>query len=174
MSHIALGGYAGHVDLADKDGRGAIHLAAVRYDYSECTQGKNHLFLLLLLLLLLSVCLPQLTLSTMYNHSDCTQALIIKGADVNLAMKKSGETPLHLAAQSHDELNVHLLLKAGADVHTRDADGRTPMNHARTPQVRDWSSLPPLSLSLSLSLSLCLPSTDVLCSDASGEGPSVR
>jgi len=52
--------------------------------------------------------------------------LLEHGADANLAWSELADAPLHLAAQRWDVPLVELLLRHGADVHRRRADGRTP------------------------------------------------
>ena len=58
--------------------------------------------------------------------------LIESGADPN-ALNDAGETPLHLASRSNNELLLTSLIEAGADVNTRDSSGLTPLHLAA-----DW------------------------------------
>lgn len=52
--------------------------------------------------------------------------LLEHGADANLAWGELDEAPLHVAARKWDLPFVELLVRHGADVHRRRADGRTP------------------------------------------------
>ncbi len=52
--------------------------------------------------------------------------LIEHGADVNLPWAESGESPIHVAARRWDVAMVELLVRQGADVSRRRADGLTP------------------------------------------------
>jgi hypothetical protein len=52
--------------------------------------------------------------------------LLKHGADANLAWGPDGEAPLHVAARRWDVAMVELLVRHGADVSLRRADGRTP------------------------------------------------
>lgn len=45
-------------------------------------------------------------------------------------------TPLHVAALAGQRATVALLLSRGADLAARDVRGRTPLDHARDPEVR--------------------------------------
>ena len=51
--------------------------------------------------------------------------LLDHGADANLSWGEIGDAPLHLAAQRWDVPMTELLVKHGADIHRRRADGRT-------------------------------------------------
>src|SRR5690606_11425187 len=51
--------------------------------------------------------------------------LLEHGADPNLAWGDAGEAPLHVAARRWDVALVELLVRYGADVNRRRADGRT-------------------------------------------------
>jgi ankyrin repeat protein len=51
--------------------------------------------------------------------------LLEQGADANLAWGEQGDAPLHVAAQRWDVPMVELLVRHGADIHRRRADGRT-------------------------------------------------
>jgi len=51
--------------------------------------------------------------------------LLEHGADPNLAWAEFGDAPIHIAAQRWDVPMIELLVKHGADIHQRRADGRT-------------------------------------------------
>lgn len=51
--------------------------------------------------------------------------LLEHGADANLAWGEHSDAPLHIAAQRWDVPMVESLVKHGADIHQRRADGRT-------------------------------------------------
>jgi ankyrin repeat protein len=51
--------------------------------------------------------------------------LVEHGADVNLPWGEHGDSSLHIAAQRWDVPMVELLIRHGADIHQRRADGRT-------------------------------------------------
>ena len=51
--------------------------------------------------------------------------LLEHGADANLSWGELGDAPLHIAAQRWDVPMVESLVKQGADIHRRRADGRT-------------------------------------------------
>jgi cytohesin len=55
----------------------------------------------------------------------------IKGAETLCFMRDAflkAETPLHRAAAYGNETIIHLLIKAGADLAAKDANGDTPMS----------------------------------------------
>ena len=65
------------------------------------------------------------------------EALVRAGSDLERA-GPSGQTILHFAAQNAPHA-FPLLLRLGADPEVRDAEGRTPMDHAReNPLLRPW------------------------------------
>jgi len=72
-----------------------------------------------------------LSLAVFKNDPDTLRFLIRRGADVN-HKDKLGFTPLHWAANVDfgDTAVVELLLKAGANPATRNADGLTPLQVA--------------------------------------------
>ncbi|HWB95484.1 MAG TPA: ankyrin repeat domain-containing protein [Bryobacteraceae bacterium] len=51
--------------------------------------------------------------------------LLEHGADPKLAWNEPGDAPLHIAAERWDVPMVELLVRHGADIHQRRADGRT-------------------------------------------------
>jgi ankyrin repeat protein len=57
---------------------------------------------------------------------DGARWLVEHGADVNRVAGGNGETPLHAAARKWDATLVEFLVRHGADVTRRRADGRTP------------------------------------------------
>lgn len=62
--------------------------------------------------------------------SEFLQRVIGEGAQVNVRdhePRNAGGTPLSYAAAMCDEAGVRLLLERGADVHTRDKGGWTPL-----------------------------------------------
>ena len=67
--------------------------------------------------------------------------LVEHGADVNLSWGEQRDTSLHIAAQRWDVPMVELLVRHGADIHQRRADGRTAhtlaMLHGNEP-VANW------------------------------------
>lgn len=63
-------------------------------------------------------------------RSGISKLLIDRGAMVD-AVNRSGKTPLHFAAAQNDPYNAETLLKAGADLHRQDNEGRTPGEIAR-------------------------------------------
>jgi serine/threonine-protein phosphatase 6 regulatory ankyrin repeat subunit A len=67
--------------------------------------------------------------------------LLEHGADPNLAWAEFGDAPLHIAAERWDVPMVELLVRHGADIHQRRADGRTAHTLAElhgNPEVAAW------------------------------------
>lgn len=56
--------------------------------------------------------------------------LLEHGADPNLAWGDSHDAPLHMAAQRWDVAMLEMLVRHGADIHLRRADGRTALTLA--------------------------------------------
>lgn len=78
--------------------------------------------------------------------------LLEHGADPNLAWGEAGEAPLHVAARRWDVALVELLVRHGADVNRRRADGRTAHtlaelhgNHAIAAWLLDHGAVDELS-----------------------------
>jgi ankyrin repeat protein len=63
--------------------------------------------------------------------------LLEHGADANLGWGELGDAPLHIAAQRWDVAMIELLVKHGADIHRRRADGRTAHTLAELHGNRD-------------------------------------
>ncbi|XP_076609678.1 ankyrin repeat and SOCS box protein 16 [Chaetodon auriga] len=71
-----------------------------------------------------------LHLCTSAQSFQCAQLLLEGGAEVNVRMRESRLTPLHVAARRGLEEHVELLLSHGADVLTTNREGETPLNAA--------------------------------------------
>jgi ankyrin repeat protein len=71
-----------------------------------------------------------LTAAASGNRVSIVQKLLELGADVDLATKDRGLTPLHLAAGNACEETVVLLVSAGASLHARSLSGTTPLYRA--------------------------------------------
>ena len=67
--------------------------------------------------------------------------LLDHGADPNLAWTEPGDAPIHVAARRWDVPMVDLLVRQGADIHQRQADGRTAHTIASlcgNTEIADW------------------------------------
>ena len=67
--------------------------------------------------------------------------LLEHGANPNLAWGEQNDAPLHIAAQRWDVSMVELLVKHGADIQQRRADGRTPHTLAElygNREIAEW------------------------------------
>lgn len=63
-------------------------------------------------------------------YSRCAGLLLEGGAEVNMRMRESRLTPLHVAARRGLEEHVDLFLRYGADVLATSQEGETPLNAA--------------------------------------------
>jgi len=63
------------------------------------------------------------------NYNMVAKMLIEAGANINV-VQKSGETPLHAAAQNGNIELLIILLEAGANVNAKTEDGKTPAEKA--------------------------------------------
>lgn len=64
--------------------------------------------------------------SVKYNWYRACRICIKLGADIN-KRRHNGETLLHMAINAQNPTIVHILIEAGADVHARDQQNRTPL-----------------------------------------------
>jgi len=71
------------------------------------------------------------------NRAKAVEYLISKGCDPNIT-NMSLKTPLHLT-KSYDV--AHMLLEAGADINSKDADGETPLDVARREELDELCRL---------------------------------
>ncbi len=72
---------------------------------------------------------------------DGARWLLEHGADPNLAWGELHDAPLHVAAERWDVPMVELLVRYGADIHRRRADGRTPYTLAElhgNREIAEW------------------------------------
>uniref|UniRef100_A0A673AEB4 Ankyrin repeat and SOCS box containing 16 n=1 Tax=Sphaeramia orbicularis TaxID=375764 RepID=A0A673AEB4_9TELE len=112
---------------ADPGGNTALHDACIG-GHSVCVQ--------LLLshgadpeLLTSDGCAP-LHLCTSAQSFHCAELLLDDGAEVNVRMRESRLTPLHVAARRGLEKHVELFLSHNADVKATNREGETPLNAA--------------------------------------------
>ncbi|KAM9345691.1 ankyrin repeat and SOCS box protein 16 [Symphorus nematophorus] len=68
--------------------------------------------------------------STSAQSFQCAELLLEGGAEVNVRMRESRLTPLHMAARRGLEEHVELFLSHGADVLATNQEGETPLNAA--------------------------------------------
>ncbi|XP_021371051.1 ARF GTPase-activating protein GIT2-like isoform X2 [Mizuhopecten yessoensis] len=71
------------------------------------------------------------------NNLETCLRLLSKGADPNYFHPEKGNCPLHVAAQSGQPLQGELLVIYGADPGSYDANGKTPIDHARSEGHKD-------------------------------------
>ncbi|GAA6229902.1 ankyrin repeat and SOCS box protein 16-like [Lates japonicus] len=71
-----------------------------------------------------------LHLCTSAQSFQCAELLLDGGAEVNVRMRESRLTPLHVAARRGLEEHVELFLSHGADVLATNREGETPLNAA--------------------------------------------
>ncbi len=72
--------------------------------------------------------------------ADTIQALLAAGAEQVAAV--NGLTPLHYACNKRNIEAIRLLLQAGAQVNSRDTEGRTPLHHLALADYYAWDLLP--------------------------------
>lgn len=60
----------------------------------------------------------------------CAELLLNAGAEINVRMRESRLTPLHIAARRALEKHVELFLSCNADVLATNQEGETPLNAA--------------------------------------------
>lgn len=71
------------------------------------------------------------------NNVETCLRLLSKGADPNYFHREKGNCPMHVAAQAGQTAQVELLAVYGADPGARDANGRTPIDYAKTEGYTD-------------------------------------
>ena len=60
-------------------------------------------------------------------HTKIVQLLLERNVDINERNDDSGKTALHLVASGGRAAITRLVLKAGADIHTPDKEGKAPL-----------------------------------------------
>ncbi|XP_012942897.1 ARF GTPase-activating protein GIT2 isoform X3 [Aplysia californica] len=65
------------------------------------------------------------------NNVETCLRLLSKGADPNYFHREKGNSPIHVAAQAGQNVQVELLCVYGADPGAKDANGRTPYDYAK-------------------------------------------
>jgi ankyrin repeat protein len=66
------------------------------------------------------------------------EALVMRGADVNLKDQEAGETPLMFAARYSSHKVVRALIDAGADVTVKNKEGKTVLAIAEEDKDNLW------------------------------------
>lgn len=66
-----------------------------------------------------------------FKRHDVVSLCIAKGFDLNTTQRRSGITPLMLAACFNDVVMIELLLSNGADINQRDAHGMSAKDYAK-------------------------------------------
>ncbi len=75
--------------------------------------------------------LSAIDLAIKFKREDVIQFCIDKGMDINISHRKSGITPILLAACFNNTSIVELLLKHGADINSKDKGGLTTKDYAK-------------------------------------------
>ncbi len=75
--------------------------------------------------------LSAIDLAIKFKREDVIQFCIDKGMDINISHRKSGITPILLAACFNNTSIVELLLKYGADINSQDKGGLTTKDYAK-------------------------------------------
>ncbi len=133
------------VDAMDAMGQSALHCAVRGYshaptaeEWNSSSDGPNAAAAAALLrhgadpnLANLNGKTPMVFAAQARYGEDCLRELLKGGAELDLASKNEGMTPLMWAAASGLKANVELLLAAGADLKSRDGNRYTALDHAR-------------------------------------------
>ncbi|KAJ8601104.1 hypothetical protein CTAYLR_007830 [Chrysophaeum taylorii] len=134
-----LSEFPGAVDARDQHGRTALHLAAwagqagvvsVLLESADATLGAQD-------------AMTPLHFAAQAGSAEVVEALLEK-SDVGATLTTSLKTPLHLAAAKNHAPVVAALLAAGADAAAKTKQNETPRDLARSPEVRELLSTPPV------------------------------
>jgi ankyrin repeat protein len=63
------------------------------------------------------------------NNTEILNFLLLHGADVNIS-NDWGDTPLIEVVQRGNYVNAKLLISAGSDIHTKNANNKSALNYA--------------------------------------------
>jgi serine/threonine-protein phosphatase 6 regulatory ankyrin repeat subunit B len=78
---------------------------------------------------------PVLVLAALRGNTDKVTAMLRtfaeKGANLNAANKRGGDTALHIAVKASNNPLVRALLELGADLSVKDSNGKTPLDVAK-------------------------------------------
>ena len=76
-------------------------------------------------------------MSVVRKYYEISEFLLESGANANIQNDFWRWTALHKAVSDHDVSMVEMLLGYGADIHIRDINGTTPLDLAKTDEMRD-------------------------------------
>ncbi len=82
-----------------------------------------------------------LFLAAIYNHPDVVKLFVDRGASLDQRIFVTGETILHIKAQTGDTELVDFLLSLGADINAKRKDGFTPLHVAAQAGKKDMAKL---------------------------------